>query len=816
MRLLIFTLLFSFLSFGSLYAGVQEWNISSAEFNALGEINATVTVNGLTIHAKADKTVVVEPNAKTLDGMEFTTRMKLGGAGSLVPGAEARVLSFDVTGNATISVAAISSSSSADRELLFINSAGDTIATKPVLGASISMVTFDYVGDATTINIASKTSGINVYYLKSVTEDGGEEPVVSSDAMAIFDPATVNPADLKAGMSVVEIGGKKYLQVVVDGWNSILDVPAFKFEPGMTAFAEFKYVVAQTQYTAAQINGVVQLIDTINLMKPSWSTDSVPTTTGLSQSNPTGVFKKVSAGAAATSKLVHQVQFFGQQTVSWGAVAGDTLWVGKVRAYTKEADVVFDPATYDPDLLPDGMEVVDVEGTKYCKIALKGWGSAITVDPFVVNAGVYTHMTVTAKYEVGTSGYALSNINTFLKLANAANNVEVVVGGHASSATFKEYKADIKTAGTVEMFQVAGQEKTGWSAVTGDTLWVSKVKLINEVPADPNVIADPANFDGSLGTGWSIVDVDGTKYFKVAIDGWNSWTNLPSYTFPAGKNAFKAAVKYEAGTSGAAIDGLGAFLKFSTGSWAEIGASRSPVTTEFADQVVTLAANEGNVAGVFQVAIQDANNGFSAISGDFLYIGKIVAVTTAPVTFVLDDTKHKMYDGFSIRGSWKTNSGIFDSQWNGGVNHTTFADSTGANPVPDNIWEVTIKMVADGGTNTWKWGFLDLLDNWLVTGPDLEFKVTDWTPVTNTYIIGGTGVKDVASQLKLYPNPVENVLNVSGKEVESISIYNLTGSKVLTNQLSNNIDVSNLAKGTYIVKVVDQNGETAISKFSKK
>ena len=782
----------------------------------MGEINATVTIKGLTIHAKADKTVVVEPNAKTLDGMEFTTRMKLGGAGSLEAGAEYGVVSIDVTGNTTISVAAISSSSSADREFVFINAAGDTLHTAPVYGANIDWAVFDYVGDATTIYMASKSSGINIYYVKAEGEGGSVEPPVANDPLAIFDPATVDPADLKPGMEVVEIGGKKYLQVVVDGWNSILDVPAFKFEPGMTAFAEFKYVVAQTEYPAAQINAIVQLIDTVNLMKPSWSNDSVSTTTGLVQSNPDGLFKKVSAGAAATSKLAHQVQFAGQQTVSWQAVAGDTLWVGKVRAYTKEADVVFDPATYDPDLLPDGMEVVDVEGTKYCKIALKGWGSAITVDPFVVNAGVYTHMTVTAKYEVGTSGYALSNINTFLKLANAANNVEVVVGGHASSATFKEYKADIKTEGTVEMFQVAGQEKTGWSAVTGDTLWVGKVKLINEVPADPNVIADPANFDGSLGTGWSIVDVDGTKYFKVAIDGWNSWTNIPTFTFPAGKNAFKAAVKYEAGTSGAAIDGLGAFLKFSTGSWAEIGASRSPVTTEFADQVVTLAANEGNVAGVFQVAIQDANNGFSAISGDFLYIGKIVAVTTAPVTFVIDDTKHiKSEDGFIIKGSWLTNSGIYDGDWNNGALHAEFADSSAYNDVVgDHIWSYTKNFVADN--NTWKWGFVDLAENWLVMGDDPIFTVPDWTPQTITYIIGGTGVKDYASQLKVYPNPVENVLNVSGKEVESISIYNLTGSKVLTNQLSNSIDVSILAKGTYIVKVVDQNGETAISKFSKK
>ena len=61
------------------HARGQEWNISSASFNALGEVSTTTTVDGLTIYANSEKTVTIDDNNKSLDGMDFTSRLKLGG-----------------------------------------------------------------------------------------------------------------------------------------------------------------------------------------------------------------------------------------------------------------------------------------------------------------------------------------------------------------------------------------------------------------------------------------------------------------------------------------------------------------------------------------------------------------------------------------------------------------------------------------------------------------------------------------------------------------------------------------------------------------
>ena len=65
--------------------------------------------------------------------------------------------------------------------------------------------------------------------------------------------------------------------------------------------------------------------------------------------------------------------------------------------------------------------------------------------------------------------------------------------------------------------------------------------------------------------------------------------------------------------------------------------------------------------------------------------------------------------------------------------------------------------------------------------------------------------------LKLHPNPVNNILNISlDNEISVISIYNLLGQEVFTKTINSNetsIDISNLSKGPYLVKVTVKNIE---------
>ncbi len=61
--------------------------------------------------------------------------------------------------------------------------------------------------------------------------------------------------------------------------------------------------------------------------------------------------------------------------------------------------------------------------------------------------------------------------------------------------------------------------------------------------------------------------------------------------------------------------------------------------------------------------------------------------------------------------------------------------------------------------------------------------------------------------ISIYPNPVANYLNVSGMEDSMhVNIYDLTGTLVLTHSgNTNSINVSDLPKGIYVVRLYDQN-----------
>ena len=159
------------------------WNISDADFNALGTITSETVVRKLHILASTELYVTVDANNKTLDGIAFTHRLKLSGTGN----ADYRHIRFVVPGECWITVYAMSSSSGADRELTvatgtFSNAQG----TIPALGAALSKGTFHYTGNATPIYLYSASSGVNIYGINLTFTDPAQpsalEPVQNKSA----------------------------------------------------------------------------------------------------------------------------------------------------------------------------------------------------------------------------------------------------------------------------------------------------------------------------------------------------------------------------------------------------------------------------------------------------------------------------------------------------------------------------------------------------------------------------------------------------------------------------------------------------------
>ena len=81
-------------------------------------------------------------------------------------------------------------------------------------------------------------------------------------------------------------------------------------------------------------------------------------------------------------------------------------------------------------------------------------------------------------------------------------------------------------------------------------------------------------------------------------------------------------------------------------------------------------------------------------------------------------------------------------------------------------------------------------------------------------------VKDISFyNIDVYPNPASNVINVRSEfTIDNLSVLDLTG-RTVKQQISNNkefsLDVSDLAKGVYLVKLSSGEKE-AVTKFIKK
>lgn len=81
------------------------------------------------------------------------------------------------------------------------------------------------------------------------------------------------------------------------------------------------------------------------------------------------------------------------------------------------------------------------------------------------------------------------------------------------------------------------------------------------------------------------------------------------------------------------------------------------------------------------------------------------------------------------------------------------------------------------------------------------------------------GIDDAeANNIKIYPNPTADILNIWTSEtiaIESINIYTLTGQIVMSTAKATQIDTSALKKGVYVIKILSD-GQKTIKRFIKK
>ena len=69
-------------------------------------------------------------------------------------------------------------------------------------------------------------------------------------------------------------------------------------------------------------------------------------------------------------------------------------------------------------------------------------------------------------------------------------------------------------------------------------------------------------------------------------------------------------------------------------------------------------------------------------------------------------------------------------------------------------------------------------------------------------------------KVEVYPNPVNDVLYIS-KDIALVELYNVLGQKIKSYSNANSIDTSNLRSGSYIVKLISEDGLSASKRIFK-
>lgn len=90
--------------------------------------------------------------------------------------------------------------------------------------------------------------------------------------------------------------------------------------------------------------------------------------------------------------------------------------------------------------------------------------------------------------------------------------------------------------------------------------------------------------------------------------------------------------------------------------------------------------------------------------------------------------------------------------------------------------------------------------------------------IDNVRIVEGTGVEEVEnSAISIYPNPANNVLNITSSEsIDQVVVYNVAGQVVMTeNGNVQSMNISNLASGSYIVRIQTVDGNISNQRFIK-
>jgi hypothetical protein len=149
------------------------------------------------------------------------------------------------------------------------------------------------------------------------------------------------------------------------------------------------------------------------------------------------------------------------------------------------------------------------------------------------------------------------------------------------------------------------------------------------------------------------------------------------------------------------------------------------------------------------------------------------------------------------------------------------------NPLPQPVITRTNDILSTGSFASYQWYFNSLpingatLQSYQVTkNGGYAVQVTDANGCINystVYIFSNVGVGQVSpATVKVYPNPVHQLVNIDAPVKVNVSLRDVTGRVILSKNDVKQIDMDQLAAGSYLLYISDEQGEMVkIEKLTK-
>lgn len=404
---------------------------------------------------------------------------------------------------------------------------------------------------------------------------------------------------------------------------------------------------------------------------------------------------------------------------------------------------------------------------------------------------------------VWTFAYDGTGAGTYPKIISKTTNggstwTASTVTGPGSNALISDIAAvDANTAWIITAPYAAGTNANRiWKTTNGGASWTQQTSGFASSSFGNQIYFWDAN------NGWACGDpvADGKFEMYKTSNGGTTWTAVAGRPAAAGDYSY-VAMKEVVGDNIWFGTDLGRILR-STDRGATWTANPSPVI-DFGG--VTTAGSSGSLA------FKDANNGLliavdgagsAATTTAGLYSTNDGGVTWVPVT-----TSGAWYFGdisyvpgtpntYVTTGINSGNAGFMGSAYSkdGGVTWTSI----------------------DAGSQRGKVAFLNPTTGWagqFSDGPTGSAGILKF----NGNLALGTSDNALKTNMKVFPNPASDIVNISSdKKIENITVIDMSGKKVQSFKAGNQINVSSLAKGNYILQVYYGGGAVENTKLIKK